>query len=211
MITPISADPRKKPIQRRSRALVSALTKAAARVLSRRSLDRATTNEIADLAGVSIGSLYQYFPNKQALVAALIRSRASEDVVHLTKFMDLPLEVPLEEAMRQGARALVDLHRRSPHLYRVLLRAVPELGQYEAVRGLARAGRRRFADFLRTRRHETRALDAELSALVLGRSIEAVLHHVILEEPELLEDPRLVEELTTLCVRYLGCREPSRS
>jgi AcrR family transcriptional regulator len=54
--TPISAEPRKQPVQRRSRALVGALTKAAARVLSYRSLDKATTNEVADLAGVSIGS-----------------------------------------------------------------------------------------------------------------------------------------------------------
>jgi AcrR family transcriptional regulator len=207
MTNPVVVEPRRKPSQRRSLALVDALTQAAARVLSHRTLDRATTNEIADLAGVSIGSLYQYFPNKQALVAKLVRSRAAEDIAHLTRFMNLPPDVPLAEAMRQGARALIDLHRKSPHLYRVLLRAVPELGQYEAIRELARDGRRRFANFLRTRQHETRPLDPELAALVLGRAVEAVVHDVILEQPELLDDPRLLDELTALSVGYLGRRE----
>jgi AcrR family transcriptional regulator len=184
--------------------------RAAARILSSRSIDSVTTNEIADLAGVSIGSLYQYFPNKHALVAALIRSRASADIAQLTRFMELPVEVPLVEAIREGVLALVELHRKSPHLYRVLLRAVPDLDQHAAVRELARAGRHRLAAFLRSRLHETRALDPELAALVLGRAVEATLHDVILEQPTLLEDPRLADELTTLCVSYLGCHEQQR-
>ncbi len=208
MSTRSSELPRKQPVQLRSKALVGALMGAATRILSKASIDSVTTNEIADLAGVSIGSLYQYFPNKRALVAALIRSRASADIAQLTRFMDLPLEVPLVEAIREGVLALVDRHRKSPHLYRVLLRAVPDLDQHEAVRELARAGRRQFAAFLRSRRHETRTLDPELAALVLGRAVEATLHDVILEEPTLLEDPRLANELTTLCVSYLGCHEP---
>jgi AcrR family transcriptional regulator len=181
--------------------------RAAARILSKRSLDSVTTNEIADFAGVSIGSLYQYFPNKHALVAALIRSRAAADIAELTKFMELPVGIPLVVALREGVLALVEHHRRSPYLYRVLLRAVPDLGQHEVVRGLARAGRQRFAEFLRSRQHETRRLDPELAALVLGRAVEATLHDVILEQPALLEDPRLADELTALCVRYLVCDE----
>jgi AcrR family transcriptional regulator len=199
--------PRKQPIQRRSKALVAALTKAAARILSQRSIDELTTNQIADLAGISIGSLYQYFPNKHALVAALVRSRAAEDIAKLTRFMALPASTSLADAIHVGVTALVEHHRKNPHLYRILLRAVPDLNQHEAVRDLARAGRQRLAAFLRERQHETRALDPELSALILGRAMEAAMHDVIIEQPALLEDPRLVRELTILCVSYLGCRD----
>jgi AcrR family transcriptional regulator len=199
-----SLGPRKTPTQQRSKALVEALKNAAARILARRTIDEMTTNELADLAGISIGSLYQYFPNKQALVAALVRSRAAEDIAELTRFLDPPAEVPLAVAIRQGVSALAAHHRKSPHLYRILLRAVPDLGEYEAVRELARDGRTRLAAFLRARTHETRPLDPELAALVLGRAVEAAIHEVILERPTLLDDPRLEAELTTLCLSYLG-------
>src|SRR5262250_1602249 len=63
---------RKSASQQRSRATVDALLEATARILIKEGYDRASTNRIAHVAGVSIGSLYQYFPSKEALVAALI-------------------------------------------------------------------------------------------------------------------------------------------
>lgn len=83
----------------------------AARVLSRRTLDETSTNEIAETAGVSIGSLYQYFRNKQALVTALVRARAEADVDAMTKFLDVPHDVPLDDAVQRAAAELVALHR----------------------------------------------------------------------------------------------------
>ena len=63
---------RKTPRQLRSLATVAIILQAAARVLSRQSLAGFNTNRVAEVAGVSVGSLYQYFPNKAALVTALI-------------------------------------------------------------------------------------------------------------------------------------------
>jgi AcrR family transcriptional regulator len=64
--------PRKAPVQNRSAATVAVILQAAARVLARESLAGFNTNRVAAVAGVSVGSLYQYFPNKTALVVALI-------------------------------------------------------------------------------------------------------------------------------------------
>jgi AcrR family transcriptional regulator len=64
--------PRKAPVQSRSQATVTAILEAAARVLARQSLPGFNTNRVAEVAGVSIGTLYQYFPNKEALIGALI-------------------------------------------------------------------------------------------------------------------------------------------
>lgn len=63
---------RKRPRQQRSRQMVETLIDATARVLAARGLDHTTTNHIADAAGVSVGSLYQYFPDKEALIEALL-------------------------------------------------------------------------------------------------------------------------------------------
>jgi AcrR family transcriptional regulator len=69
---PDALAPRKAPTQRRAAATVDAILEAAARILETQGLDGYTTNAVAELAGVSIGSLYQYFPNRDALTAALI-------------------------------------------------------------------------------------------------------------------------------------------
>lgn len=66
-------EPRKRPHQQRSAATVDAILEAAARILERKGLDALTTNAVAELAGVSIGSLYQYFSGKAAILAELIR------------------------------------------------------------------------------------------------------------------------------------------
>lgn len=69
---PQTISPRKKPLQARSAFTVQAILDAAARVLASHSLDGFNTNRVAEVAGVSVGSLYQYFPNKDALIASLI-------------------------------------------------------------------------------------------------------------------------------------------
>ncbi len=74
----VDAAPRKRPIQARSRATVDAILEGAIRILTRDGFDGATTTKIAEAAGVSVGSLYQYFPSMEAIVAALFEKHADE-------------------------------------------------------------------------------------------------------------------------------------
>ena len=73
-----SLDPRKKPLQRRSRVTIDAIFEATIQVLLANGLEGITTIQIADRAGVSVGSLYQYFPNKNALLAAIVKRHVGE-------------------------------------------------------------------------------------------------------------------------------------
>jgi AcrR family transcriptional regulator len=79
----INLHQRKSPRQRRSADTVETLLAAAARVLERESLAGFNTNRVAEVAGVSVGSLYQYFPNKSALIAALIDRQQSALAEHI--------------------------------------------------------------------------------------------------------------------------------
>ncbi|TIT73203.1 MAG: helix-turn-helix transcriptional regulator, partial [Mesorhizobium sp.] len=72
MAPKLLTNPRKNASQERSRATMDALIEATARILVRDGFDKASTNRIAEEAGVSVGSLYQYYPGKEALVAAVI-------------------------------------------------------------------------------------------------------------------------------------------
>lgn len=75
---------RKKPQQERSRQMVETLIEATARVIAKKGLDGTTTPSIAEAAGVSVGSLYQYFDGKEALVAALLEKMVGD----LTRILD---------------------------------------------------------------------------------------------------------------------------
>jgi AcrR family transcriptional regulator len=75
-----SLNPRKRPQQQRSRVTIDAIFDATIQVLLTNGLDRITTIQIADRAGVSIGSLYQYFPNKRAVLAAVVKRHVGEVV-----------------------------------------------------------------------------------------------------------------------------------
>jgi AcrR family transcriptional regulator len=121
-ILPARGSMRKEPRQARSRATVEAILEAAARILDRQGWARFTTNAVADAAGVSIGSLYQYFPNKLALTEAILR-RHFDDVLAALRIAD--------EHTSRGARieglvsGMIAAHSVHPSLHRVLLEDVP--------------------------------------------------------------------------------------
>src|SRR4051794_37910637 len=103
--------PRKAPRQDRSRATVDAILDATARVLVQEGYDRTSTNRIAVKAGVSVGSLYQYFPSKEALVAALVDRHMEEmNQVLLEGMSGLDVKPP-ERVVRDVIHAMISAHR----------------------------------------------------------------------------------------------------
>lgn len=118
-------DPRKNASQQRSRATVDALVEATARVLVKEGFDKASTNRIAQEAGVSIGSLYQYYPGKEALVAAVI-DRHNEQIQQVVRAsLADAAKQPLEEAVRTLVEVAFEAHRIDPKLHRVLTEQIP--------------------------------------------------------------------------------------
>jgi len=104
----IDIRPRKAPRQARSQATVDAILAAATRVLSRESLAGFNTNRVAEVAGVSVGSLYQYFPNKAALVVALIDRDHAALAQALEALLASPAQVSLHNMLQALARLLID-------------------------------------------------------------------------------------------------------
>jgi AcrR family transcriptional regulator len=93
-------EPRKLPRQARSNHTVQAILEAAAKVLSQGSLQALNTNRVAEVAGVSIGTLYQYFPNKSALVARLIANAQRELVKAIESAVEQSADQPFDVALR---------------------------------------------------------------------------------------------------------------
>lgn len=112
--------PRKRPSQARSERTVELLLEAAARVLQERGLEGYTTNAVAERSGVSVGSLYQYFPNKDALMSALVLQAHLRTAHHLGDLQARLVGWPLPAAMEEMVRPAVVEARRAPRLLRVI-------------------------------------------------------------------------------------------
>jgi AcrR family transcriptional regulator len=198
--------PRKQATQERSRATVDALVEATARILVREGFDKASTNRIAETAGVSVGSLYQYFPSKEALVAAVI-DRHHEDLMQVVRgALAQVATLPIKQGVRKLVTAAIEAHRVDPKLHRVLAEQIPRTGKLESVEVFNREAYALFRSYLESHRNEFRALDLELAAFVCVTSIEALTHTAVLHHSEMLSDQAteaLIDEATKLVIRYL--------
>lgn len=199
-------NPRKTASQERSRATVDALVEATARILVREGFDKASTNRIAEAAGVSIGSLYQYFPTKEALVAAVI-DRHNKDLMQLARgALAEVAALSLRQAVRKLVTVAIDAHRLDPGLHRVLAEQIPRTGRLEKVAAFNREYYSLFKAYLEDHRHELRVADLDLAAYVCVTSIEALTHTAVLHRPDMLSDEgagKLVDEASRLILRYL--------
>jgi AcrR family transcriptional regulator len=119
-MSPAAVQARKSPRQRRSRAVVEAIVEAAARILETEGPGGFNTNAVARTAGVSVGSLYQYFPNKQALIAELSRRNAEAALHGLAEAADRTAGRPMLERLRAFARFAIAQQGERPRLSRVV-------------------------------------------------------------------------------------------
>lgn len=202
----VVVDKRKTPRQARSRALVEVILDTTARVLVADGFARTTTNRVADRAGVSIGSLYQYFPSREALVAAVARRHSERLKAALAAVLaDSP--PTLEAGIRAMLAAVISAHRLSPELTAVLNNEVPRLGPLDwkaesTQRGidLARQLFERHAGELRP------DLDRATAAFMCSTCVEGVMNAAARMAPGHIVDGSIADELAAMLRGYLTGR-----
>jgi AcrR family transcriptional regulator len=192
-------EPRKRPLQARSQATVDAILQAATYILVREGWQQFTTNRIAERAGVNIASLYQYFPNKEAIIAEL-QIRHSQQVRALAPRIlpQLLQQRELRGVLRTIVEVVVQEHCLAPALHRVFAEELPKS---------ARKPTAEDAPF----RHWEEALrpflkgipNPDLAIFIARKTLHAAVHEGATERPEYLTTTLFVEEITTLLERYL--------
>jgi AcrR family transcriptional regulator len=199
-------DPRKTASQARSRATVDALVEATARILVSEGFDKASTNRIAQVAGVSIGSLYQYFPSKEALVAAVIE-RHNQEIMRLVRSELAEIVTqPLQQGVRSLVAVAVKAHRIDPALHRVLAEQIPRVGKLEEVESFSRENFALFRHYLDRHRTEIRVPDLDLASFICVTAVEALTHNAVLHHAEVLSEQAmaaLIDESARLVLGYL--------
>lgn len=196
-------NPRKSPRQARSKDTVSLLVETAARILARDGYQKANVNQIAAVAGVSVGSLYQYFPSKDALVMAVMRRHAERmmDIIR-QDIADLAL-LPMPDAVRGIVRRALDAYGLEPALRRVMSAEEPKFGALARSQEFDELLRQLLKAYLDFHHASIRPSNRELAIRILMAAVEGIGAELLVEDASLPQSDELVDEVSLLVLRYL--------
>jgi AcrR family transcriptional regulator len=198
------AKPRNSPRQQRSRETYERVLDVAAKTFEERGYAGTTTNKVAEAAGISIGTLYHYFPDKDALLYSLADRHlawASESM--MAAFDRLRDDEPgLEESLRAGIEVNVRLHVEEPQLHRLLYDSAPRSDSLlKRLRAVDVAIASEVA--VHFERLGVAGDQRGLVSRMMVAGIEAQVHSAIIDAAEPVEPELLTETLTQLWVRAL--------
>ncbi|MEU5838034.1 TetR/AcrR family transcriptional regulator [Streptomyces diacarni] len=194
--------PRKQPRQVRAELTRQRILDAAARVFAEYGYAAGTTNRIAERAQVSIGSLYQYYPNKDAILVELLTRHLDAGVAATPPDQDDQLSAPLEGIMRFHVRRAIDNHRDDPQLLRVMMEQGPRTPAILERVAHSELERIAYARRLLRGHPEVRVADTDTAARLLVSTIEMVVHKMMATFDQ-TDTTRLENELVAMLTHYL--------
>jgi AcrR family transcriptional regulator len=198
-----STIPRKLPQQDRSRVTVEAILEATTHILTEEGYDKANTNRIAERAGISVGSLYQYFPNKESLMAALMVQHSNEIVELVESKLKDVFDTPLANAIPELIKAVIGAHAINPRLHQVLNEEIPSSEKFqqmqkadERIVELLRVYLSRWSDRIRPQ-------NLDMTVFILSRTVESLCHSAVIEHPSFVSNSQFEQEVSYLLLHYL--------
>jgi AcrR family transcriptional regulator len=207
--------PRKRPSQSRSRALVDAVEQACLRILDEEGEEGLTVAHIAEVSGAAVGSIYQYFPNKDAIVAMLYERVLDEESEHLLVMRERLIGIPLSSALRTVLANIIRVELRlfklnqAFHLrYHSALHLGMWRGPYQTAGEFIEAT---WLPFLQMYAHEIDTPHHELAAFLLGQGLRSVIRSLLEESPAKLESVAVLDCLVAMalgCLRPMAAQEP---
>jgi AcrR family transcriptional regulator len=209
MPLPRHLQPRKEPQQARSRDLVEAVVEACARVLVARGFADMNVAEVAEVAGVSVGSLYQYFPHKEALVVAVVERQSAREVVHLAGCFQELSASSAEELLGAMVDAVLSFRAQDPALQDALLDAIPLVGRYYDLRARGAAAAKMLRALMEPHFVQLEGgPNLDELVFVCGNATHALTHEGLLRRPAGMSDAHLATEIKRLLGAYLQALRP---
>jgi AcrR family transcriptional regulator len=194
--------PRKAPRQARSKHTVEVILEAAARIFTQHGYAAANTNRIAEKAGISVGSLYQYFQNKDALIAAL-HQRHAEQMLHTVETaLANPRDRSLAGHVQSMVGALLAAHMVQPGLHRMLDLEFPHFDAPASDNATDQGIVQRVRALLQAHQAETSQRNLDLAAWVMLNTMQSLVHAAMLDAPR-FPLPDIEQAITDAVMGYL--------
>jgi len=197
--------PRKSPRQARARVTIDAIVEASTQLLLERGYDRFTTARAAERAGVSVGSLYQYFPNKAALAAAVIDRACEAFLLALDHALAGRPRITLAECVRAIVDVILVSHQLAPDLHRIVIDLAPRIGVADKTDRVSRKMAEAIEAILRMHTDEIApGIDLATAATIIETLLVALAHRAALAPPATARDDVIAGETTEMITRYLA-------
>lgn len=194
---------RKSPTQARARVTVDAILQAGARILTREGYDALTTNRIAEAAGISIGSFYQYFADKESVIAALSKRHLDDLEATFDQAEVLVGATSLADIVRALIDANIAAHLVDPLLHGALSDALPPQGKEDWRVTFDTRTKKRVHALLSAYARDLRVKNLDLATFIVMRSVEACVHDAYKHRRDDMLSGRLAEEVSALVLNYL--------
>lgn len=196
--------PRKRPQQARAQSTVHAILEATVQVLEREGPDAATTTRIAEVAGVSVGTVYQYFSHRDAIYDAL-QEREFERAIALMQSVlsDNNLAKSPRETVSACVQGMLKLTAGSPGMHRVLAMETLRATKADRIHSFDLRVIALVRHFLAATGAPVRRKNLDAAAFIAFQCVRATMLASLLENPAGVNDQSLVDELVDMLLRYL--------
>lgn len=183
--------------------MVERILDAGRQVLITHGYDGASTNRIAQAAGISPGSLYQYFPNKDAIAGAVIDRYSDQLAARVAANVAERLTQPAPDYVRESIGALLDALDVHPEFLRAVMEQTPRLGTGGRLQAFEQRIGELTVAYLTINRKQVRP-DAPLdtAAWMLVRMVEHLCVRYILDRPSIPRE-RFLDEISAMALNYL--------
>ncbi len=202
---------RKRPKQARAKSTVDSILAAATQILTDEGEDRLNTNAIARRAGFSIGTLYQYFPDKEAILVELIVRQRAEMEQRIVSLIESRPEEPAEETARRIVHLLVGLFRSGRQARKSLFTVMLRLFATQSLPQNLSPVSYYIIIAWRKARGDNLAPLSDADAFVLTRAVRGVLRQAVMEDSPLLDTPEFEEALALLVISFMQRAEQKAS
>ena len=183
---------------------MSAILDATVRVLEQEGTDAATTSRVAEVAGVSVGTLYQYFANRDAILDALQDREFERASEMMSRILARGAYASDREVARAVIHGLLELHGAAPTLHRLLVVEGLRVTDTARVQAFDMRIIALVRSFLNLAHARIRRKNLDAAAFVVYQCVRASMLACLLERPPGLDSETLVDEITDLVLRYLA-------
>ena len=205
----IAFEPRKTPVQARSTVTVEAISEATIQVLLSQGAERLTTTRVAERAGVSVGTLYQYYPNKRSLLFAVLERHMNDVATKVEAACESACHKPLAEMIREMVEAFVDAKMERADISVALYRVAGDVGGTALVRRVGQRSRKAVGEMLQTAPDVKYPPDKFIVDLMLS-AMAGAMRSLLEAGPSPATVRKSREQLVLLCGSYLAAATAKR-
>jgi AcrR family transcriptional regulator len=202
-------EPRKTPIQARATVTVEAISQATIQILLSRGAERLTTTRVADRAGVSVGTLYQYFPNKQSLLFAVLEDHLEKVTEAVEDACEHARHKPLTEMIKEVVEAFVDAKIARADISVALYKVAPDLGVLALLKRVTQRLGKAIARMLESA-PDTRNSPDEFAIQMMLTAMSGAMRSVLETGGSPVMMRKVREHLVLLCRSYMAAATAER-